>query len=161
MSKKVIISFIFLIYFKAYSQEIKSLDNISDVSDLLEQSRGKVTLINFWATWCKPCVKEFPDLIKLYSEYKDKGFHIIFISLDVPEDIETKVRTFLKKNNVDFITYYNNFRNPEEIINYIDEKWTGAIPATYIYNRDGLLVTSIVGSLKYEQFEKELLKILD
>ncbi|MCX7877802.1 MAG: TlpA family protein disulfide reductase [Ignavibacteria bacterium] len=131
------------------------------MKSVFSELKGKVVLVNFWATWCKPCVKEFPDLIKLYNNYKDKAFEIIFISLDVPEEIDPKVKPFLSKNNVDFTTYYNNFKQPEEIINFMDKNWGGAIPATYIYDREGNLSVSIVGSQRYDQFERELLKVLE
>ena len=118
-------------------------------------------LINFWATWCKPCVKEFPELVKLYNNYKDKGFEIVFISVDVPEDVEPKVVPFLKKQDVDFVSYYNKFERPDELINYIDKNWEGAIPSTYIYDKDGKLTADILGSRSYEDFEKEITKSLN
>jgi hypothetical protein len=83
---------------------------------------------------------------------------LIFISADVPEEIENKVTPFLKSQNVEFITYYNNFDKPEELINYIDKNWEGAIPSTYIYDKDGNLTSNILGMKNYEYFEKEITK---
>ena len=164
MFKKTLVIFfvLFLAYTgKSFSQEIKSISTIEEMTALKDANKGKVMLINFWATWCKPCVKEFPELVKLYSNYKDKGFELIFISVDVSEDVESKVIPFLKKQNVDFVTYYNKFDKPEELINYIDKDWEGAIPSTYIYDKEGKLTTHILGSKSYEEFEKEIEKNLD
>jgi thiol-disulfide isomerase/thioredoxin len=146
---------------RAFSQEVKPLTAIDEIRKIKDNNKGKVLLINFWATWCKPCVKEFPELVKLYNNYKDKGFEIVFISVDVPEDVNSKVVPFLKKQNVDFVSYYNKFEKPDELINYIDKNWEGAIPSTYIYDKEGKLVTQILGSKSYEDFEKEITKSLD
>lgn len=146
---------------KVFSQDVKPLTKVKDVEQLKESAKGKVLLLNFWATWCKPCVHEFPDLIKLYNNYKDKDFEIVFISVDVPEDVNSKVVPFLKDQKADFTTYYNNFDKPEELINFIDKKWEGAIPSTYIYDREGNLTSQILGSKSYDEFEKEIKKDLD
>jgi hypothetical protein len=82
----------------------------------------------------------------------------VFISADVPEEINSKVMPFLKSHNVDFITYYNNFDKPEDLINYIDKNWEGAIPSTYIYDKEGNLTSNILGIKNYEYFEKEITK---
>ncbi|RPI15037.1 MAG: TlpA family protein disulfide reductase [Ignavibacteriae bacterium] len=160
---KAIKIFLLLILLSAgiFSQEVKPLNSTKDLDELKESLKGKVALVNFWATWCAPCVKEFPDLIKLYNNYKDKDFKLVFITTDVPEEIESKVIPFLKKNNVDFVTYYNNFQNVEELINYIDKDWEGAIPSTYIYNKDGKVTSSFLGKKEYSEFEKEILKNLN
>jgi thiol-disulfide isomerase/thioredoxin len=141
-----------------FSQEVKPLKSTQELDELRNALKGKVVLINFWATWCKPCVKEFPELVKLYNNYKDKDFRLVFISADVPEEIESKVVPFLKSQNVDFVSYYNNFDKPEEFINYIDKNWEGAIPSTYIYDKEGNMTSSILGIKNYEFFEKEITK---
>ena len=142
----------------AYAQEVKSLKSTQELDELKNSLKGKVVLINFWATWCKPCVKEFPELVKLYNNYKDKNFQLVFISADVPEEIESKVVPFLKSQNVDFVSYYNNFDKPEELINYIDKNWEGAIPSTYVYDKEGNMTSNILGIKNYEFFEKEITK---
>lgn len=145
----------------AYSQELKAVNNTDDIKQIFESSKGKVVLLNFWATWCKPCVKEFPELMKLYSNYKDKGFELVFISLDDISEVETKLKPFLTKSGVDFTTYYNTFAKPEELIDYVDKNWSGAIPQTYIYDKEGTMQVSILGNKTYEQFEKEITKYLN
>lgn len=164
---KIIISLAFIpllllsgIY-KTQSQTLTPLNSIKDIEALKESEKGKVLLINFWATWCKPCVAEFPDLVKLYKDYKDKGFELVFISLDMTDDVQTKVVPFLDQHGVDFTTYYNNFDKPEELINYIDKNWEGAIPATYIYDKSGNLTANSIGRKGYEYFEKEIVKDMD
>jgi len=121
---------------------------------------GNVLLLNLWASWCKPCVAEFPDIVKLYNSYKSNGFKVVFISVDDKPDIDSKVIPFLEKNGVDFVTYYNNFSKPEDLIDLIDKNWDGAIPASYIYDKNGKLGESVQGARSYEQFEQSIKKYL-
>ena len=86
---------------------------------------------------------------------------IVFVSMDMPEDMKEKVKPFLNKNGVDFVTYYNDFKNPDEIIDFYDKKWEGAIPSTYIYDKDGKLATKFLGNRDYDFFEKEISKLLN
>lgn len=159
--RKLFAVIIMLVSLSAFAQEIKPVRNISDLEAIRKDTEGKVVLYNFWATWCGPCVKEFPDLVKLYSNYKDKGFTIVFISVDMPEQVETKVVPFLKKQNVDFTTFYNDFKTIDNFINYYDKNWEGAIPSTYIYDKSGNLSSKFIGNQSYEFFEEEIRKLLN
>jgi len=160
--KKALVVIIFLFALSnLYSQEIKAVKTVDDLKNIQSSVKGKVVLYNFWATWCHPCVQEFPDLVKLYNNYKDKNFVIVFVSMDMPEEMVEKVKPFLNKNGVDFITYYNDFKNPDEIIDFYDKKWEGAIPSTYIYDKDGKLSSKFLGNRDYDFFEKEISKLLN
>lgn len=161
MKKIIFILALILIFRTATAQDVEPLKSTGDLDDLKEKTKGKVVLYNFWATWCKPCVTEFPELVKLYNDYKSRGFELVFISLDMPEEVKTKLIPFLEKNKVDFTTYYCDFKDVSDLMNYFDKKWEGAIPSTYIYDRKGNLSTGFIGSRDYEFFEKEILKLLD
>lgn len=147
--------------FNMQAQELKSIEKIDDIKNLMADAKGKVVLLNFWASWCAPCVKEFPEIIKLYKNYKDRGFVVYFVSLDDLPDIDSKVRPFLKRQGVDFTTYYSNFSKPEELMDYIDKHWQGAIPATYFYDKEGTMMEAILGGRKYEDFEARIKKYID
>jgi thiol-disulfide isomerase/thioredoxin len=114
--------------------------------------RGKVVLLNIWATWCGPCVKEFPDLVKLHETYRDRGLVIITASLDEPED-RAKVVSFLEAHRADFPAYSRKGGSVEQFMGPVDRKWPGAIPTTYLFGRDGKPVgNAIVGSRSFAQF---------
>lgn len=160
--RKLIFIFALLLVFKTgFSLEVLPLRTTSELDELKEKNKGKVVLYNFWATWCKPCVIEFPELVKLYNDYKSKGFELVFISLDMPEELRTKLIPFLEKNNVDFTSYYCDFKDVSDLMNYFDKNWQGAIPSTYIYDKKGNLSTGFIGSRDYEFFEKEIKKLLE
>jgi len=148
-----------LISMNSYSQELipaneKVLDSIKAAN------KGKVVLYNFWATWCKPCVEEFPDLMKINNEFKDKDFKLVFISLDFGDDFEKETQKFLKKMNVDFVTYYNGFKKDEDLINYMDKSWNGGIPGTFIYDKEGKLKKTFIGKTSHSEFKKTISKLL-
>ena len=152
---------IFIFSHNICSQVVMPLSTTKDLESLRDLKKGNVVLVNFWATWCKPCIAEFPELVKIYNEYSDKGVEIIFISVDAPEDVNTKVVPFLNDKDVDFVTYYNNFTKPEDLINFFDIKWEGAIPTTYIYNKDWKQADCFVGIRTYDQFEKTIAKLIN
>jgi thiol-disulfide isomerase/thioredoxin len=161
MKKFSVIVFLLFLSFTLYSQEVKTITSTDEYKALLDNSKGKVILVNFWATWCPPCVKEFPELVKLYNDYKDKEFVLMFISLDDKSEYDSKLLPFLKKQGVDFTSYFGNFSNPETIMNYVDKSWQGEIPYTGIYDKDGKLVKSLLGNKTYEQFETEIKQVMD
>jgi len=145
------------------AQEINQLTDTSDFSKIKNENKDKVLLINFWATWCKPCVEEFPGLLKLYKEYHGKGLNIVFVSLDFKEDIDSKLKPFLKKNGVDFPTYHldiNNADKTESIMLYFDKTWGGGIPASFIFDKQGEMKFFILGGEEYNFFEDKIKSLM-
>jgi thiol-disulfide isomerase/thioredoxin len=120
------------------------------VKQLVSTSRGRVMVLNFWATWCAPCREEFPDLLKLRKTMAPRGLDLYFISIDDPRDTVSTLRAFLRRQGVDFPTYIKKKGNDEGFINAIDPEWSGALPATFIYARSGGLVRRLVDSQTFE-----------
>ena len=160
--KKFLIIPVFLIIFSQYSfsQDFLPADQ-NTLDSIREANIGNVLVFNMWAYWCAPCKEEFPELVKLYNNYKDKGVKLIFVSLDFPETFETQTIPFLKEQGVDFTTYYNNFEKDEQLINYMDINWEGGLPGTFMYNKDGKLSVTMVGARTYDVFEESVQKLLD
>lgn len=122
---------------------------------ILLEKRGQVMLLNFWATWCEPCVAEFPDLIQLAREQAGR-FVIISVTIDVEEDVALKVIPFLQKQAAPFSAYIKRATDDEAFINSIDPEWSGAIPATFIFRPDGTLAQRLIGQQNFEKFSKAL-----
>jgi thiol-disulfide isomerase/thioredoxin len=127
--------------------------SVKKIKELIKNRNGKPLLINVWATWCAPCREEFPDLVKLAKEYDDK-IDVVGISVDFPEKIDSKIIPFLKKQNAQFANYIIKVIEPEDFINLLSEDWSGAIPATFIYNENGEQITYLIGKQSFEEFEK-------
>jgi cytochrome c biogenesis protein CcmG/thiol:disulfide interchange protein DsbE len=105
----------------------------------LHDFRGKTVVLNFWATWCPPCVDEMPSLVKLQSDLKDR---VVVLAVSVDED-ERSYRTFLKKNNVDLLTV----RDPQQKSNEL--YGTFKFPETYIIDRNGVVQRKFIGPVDW------------
>jgi len=158
ISKKII--FILLIAGISFSQEIKDIKSTAEFDSLFSGLKGKTVLVNFWATWCAPCKKEMPDLIKLYKNYKEKGFELVLISVDDKDDRNGALVNYLKALNIDFTVYFDALKKQEDIMTYIDDSWEGEIPKSYIYNTEGKQVKALTGVQSYESLENEIKKVL-
>lgn len=126
---------------------------------ILKKNQGKVVLINLWATWCVPCREEFPDLIKLYGKYRDRGLELILISVDFAEQ-RSQVEAFLKETGVTFPTYINAEKSYEDLISFLAPDWIGGFPTTFVIDRKGRLTRSLVGGQNYEVFHKAVAPLL-
>lgn len=118
--------------------EVSSVDTDIPIYDfealepLLHTTTDTTYIINFWAMWCAPCVKELP----YFQEYADKNpdVEMMLVSLDFPKDIETKMKPFLKKRNITLKTVLLDDPDANSWINKISDSWSGAIPFTIIFN---------------------------
>jgi len=126
----------------------------SELKPLLEKNDGKTYIVNFWATWCAPCVKELPYFEKIKKEYDDKNVEVLLVSLDFPKQVEKKLIPFINKRKLNSKVVLLDDINEDVWIKAIDENWSGAIPATLIYNKNKR--SFYEHSFDYETLEKEL-----
>lgn len=110
----------------------------------------KAVLINVWATWCAPCVEEFPEIVKLQRNYPEK-LKVIFISADF-ENSRDKALSFLKEQNVDWTTYFKTGKD-QEFIESLSKEWTGALPFSKVIGINGKVVDSWEQAASYSKFE--------
>lgn len=122
--------------------ELAIYESFEELEHIFNYENDTTYVINFWATWCKPCVAELPYFDDLYKEYKQDKLKIILVSLDFPKQIETKLKPFIKNNNV--LPEVKILKDSD--INRwgakVSEEWDGAIPITLIYNKDKRLFVS-------------------
>ncbi len=129
-----------------------SLNNMQGEVVSLSDFRGKVVILDFWATWCPPCKAEIPDFIELYSQYADQGLEIIGISLD-QGDLSV-VPAFVESYKVQYpMLYYK-----DEVI--MDYGGIRSIPTTFIIDREGKIVDKVVGYKPKEFFEEAIKPLL-
>ncbi len=162
MNKFLILFFFYLISgfeIKDRKEALQSSNNFNvekidkqKLEKLIKNRNGKILFLNLWATWCVPCREEFPSIVKLSKEYKDVEF--VGISVDFPEEVESKIKPFLKNNGAGFLNFVNAFESDEELINLLNENWNGALPATFIYDKKGKQIFFLEGKKTYEEFKK-------
>jgi len=126
---------------------------------LLQSNAGKVALVDFWATWCAPCRKEMPLIAKLEARLRDKGFQLVTISADEPEQ-EAAAAEFLKKSGIGGAAYLRRAKDDDKFSHSVDRNWSGALPALFLYDRQGQLVKSFSGETDLAALEAAIRKIL-
>ncbi|MCU0329514.1 MAG: TlpA family protein disulfide reductase [Candidatus Kapabacteria bacterium] len=110
---------------------------LDSLFDRLDRGGDTIFVVNFWATWCKPCVVELPYFDKLYSRYKDQPLMVVLISLDELQSID-KVRSYINAKGWKPPVYLLDEEKPHEWIDRVDSTWSGAIPATlFVRPRSG------------------------
>ena len=112
---------------------------------LITQQRERPLLVNFWATFCDPCRDEFPDLVKIDKDYGPQSLEFVTVSLDDMSEIKIGVPKFLSAMNATMPAYLLNVSDPEPAINFIDRRWQGDLPATYLYNEKGEVIYKHIG----------------
>jgi thiol-disulfide isomerase/thioredoxin len=132
-----------------------------ELKKLISERNGKFLFLNIWATWCLPCVEEFPALVKLADKYKNSQIEFIGLSIDYVEDKEQKVIPFLKKQNTNFTNFINGFKKDEQLINFISEDWNGAVPLTVIYNNEAKQLLRLEGAHTFEEFSEKIDSLLN
>jgi len=126
---------------------------------LLEAGRGKVLLVDFWATWCAPCRVDLPLLVKLEAKYQARGLKLITVSCDEPEQ-EADASRFLRQLRVSGPAYIKRSADDDRFITSVDARWSGALPALFIYDRQGRRAGSYVGESDKAAVEAALVKLL-
>ena len=115
--------------------EVESLDG--EKINIEKEFGGKILFVNFWATWCTPCLKEIPSIIELYDKYKN---HIVFLCIS-NEDTQT-IKAYLEKSNQDFPVYRQTGNLPSDF-------YAQGIPATFVISKDRKILLKHIGSANW------------
>ena len=126
---------------------------------LLSSSKGKILVVDFWATWCKPCRAELPELVKLEAKLRARGVKLVTVSADEPEK-EAEALKFASQLNVPSPAYIRKAKDDDKFINAIDAKWSGALPALFIYDKTGRQAKSFIGESSMKDVEAAVNKLL-
>jgi thiol-disulfide isomerase/thioredoxin len=155
---KLLIYFSLLFGFalQAQGQSETSIIKLEDLHQIIEEPSTKIKVINFWATWCAPCIKELPQFEALNRKRDDVMVILVSLDLDLDPDPE-KVYKFIERKKLKSQVLLLNEQDPNSWINTIDEQWSGALPAT-------LIINSETGQRKFignEIHDGELEKLVD
>ena len=131
------------------------------LESVINKKDNVLYVINFWATWCKPCVMELPEFMEVNKVYRNNPqFKMILVSLDLAKEVDTEVNPFIKKNNMEVDVYLlDDNKRMNMWIPAIDKKWSGAIPATLFY-RNGKKLYFRESKMKKNELEQIIIKYL-
>ncbi len=141
---------------KDFELEIYDFDGLEP---FLTKMDNKTYVVNFWATWCAPCIKEMPHFEKLNANYKDRNVEVLLVSLDFPFNYEKKLKPFIKKHKLQSKVVVLDDPDMNTWIPKIDKNWDGTIPVTIIYNKSKRKFYN--QTFTYNQLEEELQKFLN
>lgn len=140
----------------AYSQNVKLL-NINQLNERIKNGKDSTYVVNFWATWCAPCIKELPHFEKLSAEHKSEKLAVLLVSLDFKSKLSSNVVPFVKRKNLKNEVFLLNESSPQEFIDRIDPSWSGSIPATLFIKDDKRKF--VESEFTYEQLLTEYKKL--
>lgn len=146
-------------FFKKWAEEPVSVDMIDEtgIKDLLKNNSDKLRLINIWATWCGPCVTEFPDFIEINRMYRGRDFEFVSISADDPS-VKDKVLKFLKSQQASNKNYLFSIDDKYKLIEAVDPKWQGGLPYTVLVEPGGKIVYGRWGKIDVAKMKKTIVE---
>lgn len=130
--KKLVLIFLLLISQSGFSQKILNV-NFDELETRIQTAADTLMVLNFWATWCKPCIDELPYFEHLHKKYGKEKVKVLLVNLDFNSKVETVAQPFVYKNQLRADVIHIIDTDPNTWINRIDKNWSGAIPATVMY----------------------------
>lgn len=131
-----------------------------ELIQIMNDSSDKLHVINFWATWCAPCVKELPEFQKAVNNSDKNKVDFLFVSLDFPSEADKKLLPFLQKNNYTFNVSLMTETDYNSWIDLVDPAWQGNIPATLFFNRSRKIHHFVAEPMDKPQLVKTIQSLL-
>ena len=120
-----------------------------------------VYVLNFWATWCGPCVEELPLFEQLHRQYAERKVQVILVNTDFKRQVEDKVKPFVQRKNLQARVVFMDEPTPNKWIDLVNPEWSGAIPATLIVSKSRDKMLFFEEQLSWEQLESAVLSVLE
>ena len=153
--KKFVLGSCLLCSAPAFAQKV-AIIKFPELQKRLARSTDTTYVVNFWATWCGPCVKELPNFEQLRVANAGKKVKVLLVSLDYASQLEKKVKPFVKQRGLKAEVLLLNEPDPNEWISKVDAKWSGALPFTLIFNNKTKQRTSFERELSASELQTAL-----
>lgn len=128
----------------------------SELAGLLKAAQGKIVVLNFWATWCPPCVEEMPALASFYNATSREEVVFLSLSADDPATANTTVQEFMHKHDLPFDVHVLAERDPDALTSALGGEVSGALPTTLIFNRKGQRVLTHDGIITQAELNEAI-----
>ena len=140
------------------AEPVKHLLPADYAARVVAGKKGRVLLVNFWATWCEPCREEMPALVAAAKKFPSRDVAVVLVSLDSQRTGPTQVPKFLKAQKVPFVCWLAKSRDPQDFIDTVDRTWDGSLPYSLVYGRDGKIAARLSGLQTEATFTEALRK---
>lgn len=157
--KQPILILLLLCQIPLWSQEVTFI-KADQIRQWKAADNDTVYVINFWATWCAPCVEELPAFEKLNKKLASKKVKVILVSNDFKKAVDTKLKPFIKEKGLKCQVMFMNETNPDGWIQLVDPGWSGTIPATLILSKRKNKALFFENQLSYKQLKKAVRSVL-
>lgn len=158
MKKFVLLIGFFFFIFSTEAQEIKRI-KIIDLEKTIKESKTPL-IVNFWATFCVPCIEEIPYFEEVVSQHKKEGVQLLLVSLDLKKSYPTEIKDFLAKKKFTSTVEWLDETNADYFCPKVDSSWSGALPASLFINNKKGYRKFFEEQLSREKLEKEIMAIL-
>lgn len=149
-----VLIFAFLLINVAWAEEPSGLevplDSVDGKKVRLADFKGKVVLVNFWATWCPPCLNEIPDLIKLQTQYAEQGLMVVGVNFMEQPD-KKRLEQFIDEQGINYPIVFSDSKTLQGLSRNLGGVF--ALPVTKLLNREGKMVASHIGELNYAEMQ--------
>ncbi|WP_113661287.1 TlpA family protein disulfide reductase [Pedobacter nanyangensis] len=153
--QKYIVTILLILTGHYVNAQVKLL-TLSELEQRITKGKDTTYVVNFWATWCGPCVEELPYFEKVNAENTGKPVKVILMSLDFKSKLKTDVMPFVAKHKIKSEVYVVNEPDQQKFIDRVDQHWSGAIPATLILNTDKKVRSFYEQAFTYEQLKRTI-----
>lgn len=138
---------------KIAAAQVKLL-TLNQLESRINKASDTVYVVNFWATWCAPCVKELPNFEQLGKQYQNQPLKVILVSLDFKSKLDKVVKPFVKRNKLKSELYLLDEKSEQDYIDKISKNWSGSLPATLIINNKKKTRNFYEQEFTWEEIEK-------
>ena len=156
--KTIIFSLVMLLSVPALSQQVQKI-KITELEKIIAESKTPL-VINFWATYCKPCIEEMPHFLTLEKEYAKSNLQLLLVSLDMQDDYPAKVNAFLQKRKITRSSAWLDETDADYFCPKIDSSWSGALPASLFVNNKKKYKRFVEDSFTKQELQKEIENLL-
>jgi thiol-disulfide isomerase/thioredoxin len=143
----------------AFTEPVKLVRPEQYRSRVVAPKKGRVLVVNFWATWCVPCREEMPELVAAGTGFSSRDVAIVLVATDTPKTAQG-VTKFLAQLKVPFVCWQVKSRDPQAFIDAVDTSWDGSIPYTLVYDRKGEIAVRLAGQQSRASFAGAVRKAL-
>ncbi len=135
--------------------------NLAQLQEIITNRVSKPLFVNFWATWCTPCLEEMPHINELFDQYRSKRIDFLAVSADYWTETVDNVPEMVEKLDMNLPVKVLEDSDADTVIRSIDPEWQGDLPATFVYSATGERVHKFFGAQDKETFEQAILSVLD
>jgi thiol-disulfide isomerase/thioredoxin len=156
--KYLLVLSLFLSSVFSFAQNVPYI-TYEQLEKIIYKQDDTLRIVNFWATWCKPCIEELPEFEHINAEYKNQKVKVILVSMDFKSKIDLQLKPYIQKNNIQSNVFVLDQADANIWINAVSKEWSGSIPAT-IFTLQSKQLSFHEGKYSYDELKQKIQSII-